>query len=161
MGEKEYLHMWFQQNKRVIYQETDRMGVVHHANYVTWFEIARTEWMRAKEIVYRELEEKGLLLPVLNVTIDYGASAYYDDCIAIFTKVSKANAIRLQFAYDVRRIKAEEMAGTDSFVDEPFGEKLTSGTTDHMWVNKDWKPVRIHKTFPDVYDVVMENEARK
>src|SRR5690625_1132804 len=155
------MYMWFQQNKRVQYQETDRMGVVHHANYVTWFEIGRTEWMRAKDIVYGELEEKGLLLPVLNVTIDYGASAYYDDCIAIFTKVSKANAIRLQFTYDVRRIKAAEMKGDSPFVHEPFGEKLTSGTTDHMWVNTDWKPVRIRKTFRDVYEVVTRNLEEK
>src|SRR5699024_7142273 len=124
------MYMWFQQNKRVQYQETDRMGVVHHANYVTWFEIGRTEWMRAKDIAYGELEEKGLLLPVLNVTIDYGASAYYDDCIAIFSKVSQANPIRLQFTYDIRRVKEADFAELSSgFVAEPFGEKLTTGTT--------------------------------
>lgn len=148
---------WFFESKRVQYQETDRMGVVHHANYVTWFEIGRTEWMRVSGIPYAELEEAGLLLPVLNVTIDYGASAYYDDCIAIFTSISEANAIRLQFTYDVRRIKAEDMAlqGEARFVDEPFGDKLTSGKTDHMWVNQAWKPARINRTMPEVYEVVM------
>src|SRR5699024_28954 len=150
---------WHQENLRVQYKDTDQMGVVHHGNYIIWFEIGRTEWMRENGITYRELEEQGLFLPVLGVDLQYKASAYYDDCIAIFTKVATASPVRLEFHYEVRKI--EEAAcykQRSQEVHEPSGELLTKGSSTHMWVNTYWKPANINKIAPSVYSS-LQNEA--
>ena len=150
---------WHQENLRVQYKDTDQMGVVHHGNYIIWFEIGRTEWMRENGITYRELEEQGLFLPVLGVDLQYKASAYYDDCIAIFTKVATASPVRLEFHYEVRKIEEAAFQKQQSQeVNEPSGELLTKGSSTHMWVNTDWKPAKINKIAPSVYSI-LQNEA--
>jgi len=146
---------WYQENIRVQYKDTDQMGVVHHGNYVTWFEIGRTEWMRHKGMTYSQLENQRLLLPVMDVQLQYKLSAKYDDCVAVFTRVSKASPIRLEFEYEVRRIDEvafAERGKTESL--NPYGELLTKGSSTHMWVNSNWKPTKINKVAPEVYDIV-------
>lgn len=146
---------WHQENIRVQYKDTDQMGVVHHGNYVTWFEIGRTEWMRFYGMTYSKLEHQGFLLPVVDVNINYKKSAIYDDCIAIFTKVATSTPVRLEFAYEARKIS--ETAFTNSEVkevSEPFGELIAKGSTTHMWVNSDWKPARMNKAAPEIYAIV-------
>lgn len=145
---------WHQENIRVQYKDTDQMGVVHHGNYVTWFEVGRTEWMRHNGMTYSELEEQGLLLPVIDVQLHYQSSAKYDDCIAVFTKVANASPVRLQFQYEVRKINEEIFLQNDMEQAEPIGELLTKGSSNHMWVNRDWKPARINKCAPKVYEIV-------
>jgi len=76
---------WHQHNLRVQYKDTDQMGVVHHGNYITWFEVARIEWMRNSGMNYQHMEELGLLLPVLDVNVSYIHSAKFDDCGELFT----------------------------------------------------------------------------
>ncbi len=70
---------------RVRYQETDKMGIVHHSVYLIWFEVGRTEWLREQGFTYRECEEKGLLLPVVESGVKYLNSAKYDDLISVET----------------------------------------------------------------------------
>lgn len=148
---------WHQTNFRVPYKDTDRMGVVHHGNYITWFENARTECMRHYGITYSKLESLGFLLPVLDVNVTYKKSARYDDCIVVFTQVASCSRVRLEFAYEARSMSEEEFQrgmGKDAEATEPFGELLAKGMTTHMWVNQDWKPTRIDKAAPDVYAVL-------
>jgi acyl-CoA thioester hydrolase len=134
------------------------MGVVHHGNYVTWFEVGRTEWMRHKGMSYSEIEDQGLLLPVMDVHVNYKSSAKYDDCVAVFTKIADASPVRLEFAYEVRKISEESFTqGSAKEVAEPFGELLTKGSTMHMWVNTEWKPARINKVAPEVYAIVKKS----
>src|SRR5438105_4821851 len=64
---------------RVRYAETDAMGIAHHSSYVVWMEMGRTEFMRAHGFTYRQLEEMGVLLPVLEIGVRYRLPAYYDD----------------------------------------------------------------------------------
>jgi len=150
---------WYQENMRVQYKDTDQMGVVHHGNYITWFEVGRTEWMRKSGMTYRDLEEQGLFLPVLGVDLQYKASAYYDDCVAIFTKVATSSPVRLEFQYEVRKIdEATFEQGQGQEVEEPFGKLLTKGTSTHMWMNADWKPAKMNKIAPEVYDIVQNKE---
>ncbi len=68
---------------RVIYGDTDRMGIAYHANYLRWFEIGRTELFRAWGLPYREIEAKGIMLPVSEVRCKYLAPAKYDDLLII------------------------------------------------------------------------------
>ena len=86
-------------------QETDQMGVVYHANYLTWFEIGRTELIRSLGYPYRKIEEKGLLLPVTEADLKFKKPARYDDLVGIYTRVSQMSNVRLQFAYEIRKNK--------------------------------------------------------
>ncbi len=66
---------------RVRYAETDAMGVVYYANYLVWFELGRTEWIRAHGVTYRQFEDQGVLLPAVHASCDYKNSARYDDLV--------------------------------------------------------------------------------
>ncbi|TFJ92758.1 acyl-CoA thioesterase [Lentibacillus salicampi] len=154
-------HMWHQTNFRVPYKDTDRMGVVHHGNYITWFENARTECMRHYGLTYSKMERLGFLLPVLDVNVTYKKSAWYDDCVAVFTRVASYSPVRLEFTYEARKVTEEEfMQNDEAQTAEPFGELLAKGTTMHMWVNQEWKPVRMDKAAPDVYGILQNIEER-
>lgn len=148
---------WHKHLLRVHYQATDQMGVVHHANYISWFEMGRTEMMRHLGIAYRDMEALGLLLPVLDVQVKYHQPAHYDDCIAIYTRLAEFSPIRLTFDYEVHRVSEEEcQSGNYEQLTEPTGELLTSGQTVHMWLNKRWKPARLNKVAPDVYEQIKQ-----
>ncbi|WP_313114379.1 acyl-CoA thioesterase [Aequorivita sediminis] len=147
---------WHKHNLRVHYKQTDQMGVVHHANYVTWFEIGRTEMMRSNELPYSKMESMGLMLPVLEVQVKYHKPALYDEAIGIFTKIKNQSAVRLEFYYEARRLgKAGTPLALDENVEgEPEGELLASGTSLHMWLDKNWKPVRLNSRAPEVYELI-------
>lgn len=153
---------WHKTNYRVPYSDTDRMGVVHHANYINWFEIARTECMRYYGVAYSDVEASGLLLPVVDVACSYKNSATFDDCIAIYSKIVDYSPIKLAFAYEARKVTEEAFAKNDEpAVDEPMGELLTTGTTKHMWVNHDFKPTRLSRKAPKFYEVVERYGGRE
>jgi acyl-CoA thioester hydrolase len=90
---------------RVRYAETDRMGVVYYANYLVWFEVGRTEWLRATGWSYREMESEGVALPVIEAHCEYRQSARYDDEIDILTRASLLSAVRIRFDYDILRAR--------------------------------------------------------
>ena len=79
------------------YQETDRMGIVYHANYLSYFELGRVEWLRNKGLDYARLEDSGVLLPVVNVSINYKAPARYDQLLSVETKLVKIGGASLVF----------------------------------------------------------------
>ncbi len=82
---------------RVRYQETDRMGIVYHANYLSYFELGRVEWLRNKGLDYARLEDSGVLLPVVNVSINYKAPARYDQLLSVETVLVKIGGASLVF----------------------------------------------------------------
>ena len=82
---------------RVRYQETDRMGVVYHANYLSYFELGRVEWLRFKGLDYARLEDSGVLLPVVNVSVNYKAPARYDQLLSIKTELIKIGGASIVF----------------------------------------------------------------
>lgn len=82
---------------RVRYQETDQMGVVYHANYLTYFELGRVEWLRVRGLDYASLEKSGVLLPVVNVTINYQSPARYDQLIKVVTTLDKIGGASVVF----------------------------------------------------------------
>ncbi len=86
---------------RVRYNETDKMGIVYHANYAQYFEQGRTEWLRNIGFSYRWMEESGVHLPVINLNINYKQPAYYDDEITIVTKIKKIPTYRIEFYYEI------------------------------------------------------------
>jgi acyl-CoA thioester hydrolase len=84
---------------RVRYCETDRMGVAHHASYVAWLEEARTEWMRARGMTYRELEDSGVFLQVVDVHVVYKRSVTYDDIVHIETTLTERRRVAVTLGY--------------------------------------------------------------
>lgn len=83
------------------YSEVDQMGFAYHANYVTYFDVARTEMLRSLGTTNRELEQNGIMLPVLNVTIDYKMPAHYDELLTIKVMLKEKPAIKIKFYYEV------------------------------------------------------------
>jgi acyl-CoA thioester hydrolase len=88
---------------RVRYAETDQMGVAWHGHYLAWFEVGRTDLLRRQGVTYRELEEGGLRLPVIDARLSYVRPALYDDLLEIRTTVSEIRGARVRFEYEVHR----------------------------------------------------------
>jgi acyl-CoA thioester hydrolase len=88
---------------RVNYSETDQMGVVYHANYLVWFDRARTELLRERGLTYRELESEGFYLAVSEVRVRYRAPARYDDLVQVRCWVREIGSRRATFGYAVDR----------------------------------------------------------
>jgi acyl-CoA thioester hydrolase len=118
------------------------MGVVHHSNYYTWFEIGRSEYMRARGITYRSMEEKGLMLPVIEARCFYNQPARYDDAIIIRTRMAEFKGVRLTMEYEVLR--------------DEDGVLLAKGYTVHAIIDANLKPVNIKKADPELYKFFVE-----
>jgi len=100
---------------RVRYGETDQMGVVYHANYAQYFEVGRTEWLRQFGMTYRDMEEQGIMLPVISLQITFKSSARYDDQLQIVTTLSKKPTASISFDYQLLN-KANEVLATGATV---------------------------------------------
>jgi acyl-CoA thioester hydrolase len=156
---------WHETSFRVRYQETDQMGVVYHANYLTWFESGRTEMFRGLGFAYRTLESLGLLLPVTSADLQFKSPARYDDLIAVYARLTTFSALRVVYEYEIRRVAEEHgecgVIGASGInkarpaASEPLpGELLVSGTTSHVWLNREWKPVRIDRAQPELFRAI-------
>jgi len=88
---------------RVRYPEVDQMGVLHHSRYWIYFEMGRTELLRATGLTYRDIEASGVFLAVSKCSCKYIASAFYDDVLILKTMVTKMGAARIDHAYELRR----------------------------------------------------------
>ncbi|MBI1246516.1 YbgC/FadM family acyl-CoA thioesterase [bacterium] len=118
---------------RVRYQETDAQGRVHHANYINYFELARTEMLRAGGFSYKRMEADGRLLVVRDIQCRYHLPAEFDDLLRVTVKTIKAKGARIELTYEIRR-------------DEDL---IVEGTTLLACISREGKPPRI----PDVLRV--------
>ncbi len=110
----------------VRYSETDMMGVVYHGSYLPWLEVARTALLAAEGLPYRELEKEGFFLPVIEVNLRYHRPAHYADTVTIHAMIREKPALRLRIDYELFRGE----------------EKLASGHTVHVFIDKSGRPVR-------------------
>jgi acyl-CoA thioester hydrolase len=120
---------WSTSTLRVRYAETDQMGVAWHGQYFAWFEVGRTDLLRQLGCTYRELEESGLRLPVIEASARYLQPARYDDLLQIRTRLNRLGGARIVFDYEVHR------EGNDS--------PLATGSTAHAAVDRDGRPRRL------------------
>ena len=88
---------------RVRYYETDCMGIVHHSNYIRYYEVARTEMLREFGTTYRQMERDGVMLPVLDVHSSYGAPAYDDDLLTVRVTLAELPKVRMRFDFEIYR----------------------------------------------------------
>lgn len=117
----------------VRYAETDMMGVVYHGNYLTWFEVGRTQLLRECGLVYRDLEAQGYRLPVVEVGAKYLRPALYDDAITVVTTLAEKPLLRIRLDYEVRR----------------GDELLVTGFTVHGFINLQGEIVRPPAAFSE------------
>jgi acyl-CoA thioester hydrolase len=123
---------------RVRYAETDQMGVVYYANYLVWFEVARSNWLREAGWSYREMEADGYLLPVLEAHCAYKQSARYDDELDIRAAGVKLSPVRVRFNYQV--VRAAD------------GVLLAEGYTVHATLDQQGKPCRLPTRVLGMFD---------
>jgi acyl-CoA thioester hydrolase len=88
---------------RVRYAETDRMGLLHHANYLVFFEQGRTELLRQQGLSYRDLEDQGFLLVITKVQVRYKSPARYDDLLTLRTSVVRTTHVKIEHKYELLR----------------------------------------------------------
>jgi acyl-CoA thioester hydrolase len=86
---------------RVRYSETDQMGVVYHGNYIPYFEIGRVEWLRTQGVSYKSLEEGGIALPIVSMTLNYKKPARYDDLLNIKTTFKSQSSVKIEFECEI------------------------------------------------------------
>lgn len=113
---------------RVRYAETDKMGVVYHANYFVWFEVGRTDWLRQGGWSYRELEAEGVSLPVIEAHCEYRQPARYDDALDIRTRPTLLSPVRVRFDYEIVL---------------PSGALAVAGHTVHCGIDPAGRPCRL------------------
>ena len=132
--------------REVQYYETDRMGIVHHSNYLRWFEEARTYYMAQLGYNYCDIEAAGIMIPVLAVNARYKAGAKYGESVRIEVGITKLSPVKLSFSY----------AAYDSVT----GELRADGSSDHCFVDEDFRPCSLKKKMPDFY-AELEQVANK
>lgn len=129
----------------VRYAETDCMGVVHHAVYPIWFEIARTDYIKAAGMSYADMERGGVMLPVTGISCRYRLPAKYDDVLTITAKITRFTPARIEFSYTVTK-KGED-------------DILAEGTSSHGFVDaKTFRPLNLKKAMPELF-AKMEQQA--
>ncbi|MCK5637292.1 MAG: acyl-CoA thioesterase [Flavobacteriaceae bacterium] len=86
---------------RVRYSETDQMGYVYYGNYAQYFEVGRVEWLRNLGVTYKNLEESGIMLPVLNLNVNFIKPAKYDDLLTIVTTLKNKPSVKIEFDFEI------------------------------------------------------------
>lgn len=124
--------------RRVNYYETDQMAIVHHSNYIRWFEEARLDFLDQAGLNYRKLEETGLIVPVVDVSCRYHVSAKYDDLLDIYAHLIAFNGVRMDYCYEVR------------FHDS--GVLAADGTSSHCFLDEHRRPVILKRRDPVLFE---------
>ena len=128
---------------RIMFADTDCMGIVYHTNYIKFFEIGRTEYLRDIGHPYVDLEKDGVWLPVASVTCEYKAPAKYDDLLTVLTRVEEFKGATIVMAYEIFR--------------KDTGGPLVRGETKHPITDNKLKPIRLRNVNPELYKLLTEN----
>ena len=91
----------YQFQVRVRYAETDQMAVVYHGNYAQYFEMGRVEWLRNMGVSYKWMEDNGVMLPVVSLTMNYKKPARYDDLLTVKTILKSQTSVKIEFDYEI------------------------------------------------------------
>ena len=129
--------MQYEMKYRVQYYETDMMGIVHHSNYVRYFETARTEFIREKGIPYEQIEAQGILIPILEVKAEYKTPAVYDEVLSLSCRLAELTFASFRIEYEVRNAETGQLHAT--------------GWSRQAFTDKNLRPVAIRKAAPEVY----------
>lgn len=135
-------------DRKINYYETDQMAIVHHSNYVRFFEEARVSFMEQVGYPYKRLEDEEILSPVLAVSCKFIKAVRFGDTIRIAVRLTSVSKVKCSFEYKITD------AGT--------GELRAKGSSEHGFVRKDGKPAVLPKESPEFYRTFMDEfEADK
>lgn len=126
--------------RKAQYYETDQMGIIHHSNYIRWFEEARIDFLEQIGFGYKNMEEQGIISPVLGVSCEYKSMVHFGDTVLIVPKIQAFTGVKLIISYQV--------------IDAFTKEVRTAGESRHCFLNKDGKPVSLKKKCRDVFDAL-------
>ncbi len=136
---------WHETEVRVRYAETDKMGIVHHSNYLVWFELGRSEFCRTRGFSYKEMEEKdNALMVVAESYCRYKSPAYYEDVLTIRTQIGEIRSRSLRFVYKIYRESDETL--------------LAEGETLHLVTDKNKKVRSLPEGYRDMLRAELEIE---
>lgn len=119
------------------------MKIIHHSNYIRWFEEARSDFMEQIGMSYAKMEEKGFIVPVLSVSAEYKSMVRFGDTVIIDTKVVTYNGVKLALEYTIR--------------DEETNELKTTGNSLHCFLNGDGRPVSLKRTAPEIHQLFFDS----
>lgn len=125
--------------RTALYYETDQMGIIHHSNYIRWFEEARLDFMKQIGLSYKEIEENGLMIPVLSAQCQYRMAVKYDETVFIYSSITSFKGTKFSFSYKV--------------MDETKQIIKAEGNSSHCFTDKELNPVWLKKRKPELYDI--------
>ena len=137
--------MSFAYERKINYYETDKMGVVHHSNYIRFLEETRCEWLESLGMPFQDFEKQGITIPVLGVNISYKKHVTFADTIIIKPFIKEYSGVRMTVEYDV--------------TDKETGDVVITGETKHCFTNKELKPInlkKVNKEFSDKFENLLE-----
>lgn len=131
----------------VQYYETDQMKIVHHSNYIRWFEESRIAWMKEAGLACDRLEELGIIIPVVDVSCQYKNMTRFGEEVMIEPVITKFNGVVIAFSYQV-------------FAKES-GQLKVTGTSSHCFIGPDYKVMSLKKSHKDIYDQIKNVVEKK
>ena len=139
---KEVILVKVESNIKVRFNETDQMGIVYHGNYFSWFDIGRMDYFDNLDITYKELEDKMLLLPVIDVKCSYIKPLRYGDVFKLITSIRKIKGVRIYFEYKL-------------MLDD---ELMAEGESSHAFVDEDMMPINMRRAHKDIWNKLIESQ---
>jgi len=134
---------------KVQYYETDQMAIVHHSNYIRWFEEARVDFLEKIGFGYHQTEQMGMISPVTGIHCEYKSMTRFGETVRIRLFVKEFNGIRLKIGYEIRDSITEQLRA--------------DGWSSHCFLSDAGNPVSVKKTFPQYYDAIkfyLEKETK-
>lgn len=129
---------------RIQYYETDQMGIVHHSNYIRWFEEARMDFLEKVGTPYSRMETAGFISPVISVECRYRSMAKFGETVQIYLQIRSFNGVRLALDYEVR--------------DRETGEIRCTGSSMHCYLDEKGRPVNLKRKAPEFYELYRKAE---
>ena len=133
--------------RKTYYYETDRMAIIHHSNYIRWFEEARTNFLEQAGFPYEKMEKMGVSLPVLGVSCEYLNFLQFNDAISIRLKIENFSGLRMTIYYEV--------------INKANGKVSAVGKSNHCFVNHEMKPIRLKRDYPEIYQLFADFTEKK
>lgn len=128
---KDYIH-------NVKYYETDQMAIVHHSNYIRWFEEARIDWLNQADINYAAMEARGIIIPVVGVSCQYKTMTHFGETAAVSFTGGSYNGVRMTLTYEVR--------------DGESGLLHATGSSEHCFIDRAGKVLNLKRAAPDLHE---------
>jgi len=123
------------------YYETDQMGIIHHSNYIRWFEEARIDHLEQLGIGYAEMEKQGIISPVLGLSCEYKKKTYFGESVEIIVRLTNFTGMKFNYSYEI--------------IDKQTGELRCTGETRHCFLDRDGNPLRMKTKYPEIYRIMM------